>query len=215
MIDGTYSMLYIDAGNGFFPVGNLVSNSFSEDVDTIDSTTRDNAGWKTQTLTNQSYSLEFDGIVQSTPSLSGASHKIDFYKIRELKRTKQIVDWKIEDATSYLKEGGKAQIISLSNESNIDNFVTFSATLQGYGSPNNNLFQFQVTTSNFGTSNSNQFSLPLTSYFTDNITVDWGDNSTSTITSYNQTEVTHTYTAAGTYDIKIVGESQQDGNLIM
>ena len=67
------------------------------------------------------------------------------------------------------------------------------------------LFQFQVTTSNTGTSNNDQFSLPLTSGFTDNIKVYWGDNSTSTITSYNQTEVTHTYTAAGTYDIKIVG----------
>jgi len=66
-------------------------------------------------------------------------------------------------------------------------------------------FEFQVNTSNAGTSNSNQFSLPLTSAFTDNITVYWGDNSTSTITSYNQTEVTHTYTAAGTYTIRILG----------
>ena len=205
MIDGTYSILYFDVGFGFFPVGNLASNSFSEDIDTIDSTTRDNGGWKTQTLTNQSYSLDFEGIVQSTPSLSGASHKIDFYKIRELKRTKQIIDWKIEDATSYFKERGKAQMISLSNASNINEFVTFSATLQGYGSPNNNFFEFQVITSNAGTSNSNQFSLPLTSAFTGNISVDWGDGTSSNITSYNQAEVTHTYGAAGTFTIKILG----------
>ena len=204
MIDGTYSILYIDAGNGFFPVGNLVSNSFSEDVDTIDSTTRDNAGWKTQTLTNQSYNIDFSGVVSNVASAS----KINYKTIRDLKRNREIIKWKIEDNQLNVEEG-KAQITSLSNESNIDEFVTFSASLQGYGSPNNNnnntFFQFQVTTSNAGTSNNDQFSLPLTSAFTGNITVDWGDNSTSTITSYNQSEVTHTYAASGTYTIKIQG----------
>ena len=155
MIDGTYNILYIDAGDGFFPVGNLVSNSLNESIDTIDSTTRDNAGWKTQTLTNQSYNIDFSGIVSNVASAS----KINYKTIRDLKRNREIIKWKIEDNQSNVEEG-KAQITSLSNESNIDEFITFSATLQGYGSPNNNLFEFQVTTSNAGTSNNDQFSLP-------------------------------------------------------
>ena len=200
MIDGTYNILYIDAGSGFFPVGNLVSNSFSEDIDTIDSTTRDNGGWKTQTLTNQSYKLDFNGIVSNVASAS----KINYNTIRDLKRNRQIIDWKTQDNQSNIEQG-KAQITSLSNEANIDEFVTFSASLQGYGSLATNYFQFQVTTSNAGTSNSNQFSLPLTSAFTGNINVDWGDTTNSNITSYNQGEVTHTYTASGTYTIRILG----------
>ena len=119
MIEGTYNILYIDAGNGFFPVGNLVSNSFSEDIDTIDSTTRDNAGWKTQTLTNQSYRIEFNGIVSNVASAS----KINYKTIRDLKRNRQIIDWKTQDNQLNVEEG-KAQITSLSNESNIDEFVT-------------------------------------------------------------------------------------------
>ena len=200
MIDGTYSILYIDAGNGYYPVGNLVSNSFSEDVDTIDSTTRDNAGWKTQTLTNQSYNIDFSGIVSNVTSAS----KINYNTIRDLKRNRQIIDWKIEDNQLNI-ERGKAQITSLSNEANIDEFVTFSASLQGYGSLVTNYFKFQVTTSNTGTSNNDQFSLPLTSGFTDNIKVYWGDDTSSNITSYNQSEVTHTYPTAGSYIIKIEG----------
>jgi TP901-1 family phage major tail protein len=200
MIDGTYSILYFDVGSGFFPVGNLVSNSFSEDIDTIDSTTRDNAGWKTQTLTNQSYKLDFNGIVSNVASAS----KINYKTIRDLKRNREIIDWKIQDNQSNIEQG-RAQITSLSNEANIDEFVTFSASMQGYGSLSTNYFKFQVTTSNAGTSNSNQFSLPLTSAFTGNISVDWGDATTSNITSYNQAEVTHTYATAGTYTIKILG----------
>ena len=78
---------------------------------------------------------------------------------------------------------------------------TFSTFFLNY----NNLFEFQVTTSNAGTSNNDQFSLPLVSAFTNNITVYWGDGTNSIITSYNQSEVTHTYPTAGTYTIKILG----------
>jgi len=90
------------------------------------------------------------------------------------------------------KEEQTAPFISTSN---------FSA----FFTNNSSFFEFQVTTSNAGTSNSNQFSLPLTSAFTGNISVDWGDNTTSGITSYNQAETTHTYATAGTFTIKILG----------
>jgi len=41
-----------------------------------------------------------------------------------------------------------------------------------------------------------------------NATVNWGDGSSDTITSYNQQEVTHTYTSAGQYEISIEGTLQ-------
>ena len=65
-------------------------------------------------------------------------------------------------------------------------------------------FRFTVKTDNAGTSNNDQFTLPLDSTFS-SITakVDWGDGNTDDITTYNQSEVTHTYSSAGTYTIKI------------
>tara|TARA_R100001510_G_C7632698_1_gene191304 strand:- start:181 stop:1023 length:843 start_codon:yes stop_codon:yes gene_type:complete len=65
-------------------------------------------------------------------------------------------------------------------------------------------FRFTIKTDNAGTSNNDQFTLPLDSSFS-SITakVDWGDGNTDDITTYNQSEVTHTYSSAGTYTIKI------------
>jgi surface protein len=59
-----------------------------------------------------------------------------------------------------------------------------------------------------GSSNSNQIKLPLDpggSYF---FTVDWGDGTNSTITSYYLPDVTHTYATAGTFTITIDGVIQ-------
>jgi hypothetical protein len=44
-----------------------------------------------------------------------------------------LINWKIED--KYSTESGQGQIISLSSEANIDEFVQFSASLIGYGKP--------------------------------------------------------------------------------
>lgn len=64
---------------------------------------------------------------------------------------------------------------------------------------------FKTDNTSTGSSNNNQVTLPLESSGTYNMVVDWGDGSKSTITAYNQAEVTHTYGAIGTYDIKITG----------
>tara|TARA_R110000782_G_C14716496_1_gene403728 strand:+ start:23 stop:973 length:951 start_codon:yes stop_codon:yes gene_type:complete len=67
-----------------------------------------------------------------------------------------------------------------------------------------NDFTFTIKTDNAGTSTSTQFKLPLVSSF-NGITsnVDWGDGTTDSITAFDQSEVTHTYSTAGTYEIKI------------
>ena len=56
-----------------------------------------------------------------------------------------------------------------------------------------------------GSSNSNQIKLPLESSGTYNFNVNWGDDSSNTITSWNQAEVTHTYSSEGEYKLKING----------
>jgi surface protein len=72
-------------------------------------------------------------------------------------------------------------------------------------SPCPNPFTFEVKTDNTGASNNDQFKLPLVSDGTINFNVDWGDSSSDTITAYNDAAVTHTYSAAGTYTIKMEG----------
>jgi len=47
--------------------------------------------------------------------------------------------------------------------------------------------------------------LPLVSSGTLNAVVNWGDGTSSTITAWDQVEVTHTYPIAGLYDIRITG----------
>ena len=66
-------------------------------------------------------------------------------------------------------------------------------------------FAFTAKTDNTGVSTSTQFKLPLTTYTGLNIVVDWGDASTSTITSHTDPAVTHTYASASTYSISITG----------
>ena len=60
-------------------------------------------------------------------------------------------------------------------------------------------------TDNAGTSNNDQITLPLVSGGTYDFTVEWGDGSQDTITAHDQAEVTHTYSAAGTYTVEITG----------
>ena len=64
------------------------------------------------------------------------------------------------------------------------------------------VFEIQTTTAN------ETFTLPFRSGFTYNVDVDWGDSSSDTITSYNQTEATHTYATAGTYTITMSGTAE-------
>jgi surface protein len=73
-----------------------------------------------------------------------------------------------------------------------------------------NQFVFTIDTENTssGSSLNTQFTMPLVSSGSYNATVNWGDGSSDTITSYNQSEVTHTYSSAGQYEVSIEGTLQ-------
>jgi len=66
---------------------------------------------------------------------------------------------------------------------------------------------FTINTNNteVGSSNSNQYRLPLMSTGTYSFTVNWGDGNSDTITTWNQTETTHTYASSGTYSVSMSG----------
>lgn len=60
-------------------------------------------------------------------------------------------------------------------------------------------------TDNTGSSNNDQITLPLITGETYSMTVDWGDDTTSEITSASDSDKTHTYDTAGTYTVRITG----------
>lgn len=73
--------------------------------------------------------------------------------------------------------------------------------------PLENVFQatWDTTRTTAGSSTSNQLNLPLTSSGTYDFTINWGDNTTSSISSSSQTERIHTYASSGTYTTKMWG----------
>ena len=86
--------------------------------------------------------------------------------------------------------------------------------MYGYGFRHNNrLFSGGATNPNFlmtiDTTNagsaSNTFILPAGNVGTYDAVIDWGDGSTSTITAFNDADLTHVYSVGGTYQISISG----------
>ena len=68
-------------------------------------------------------------------------------------------------------------------------------------------FEFTVDTRNTGTSNDNQFQLPLVNTaLTPNITVNWGDGITNSVTAWDDPNKLHTFPTDGEYTIKIYGD---------
>tara|TARA_B110000503_G_C6976289_1_gene341286 strand:- start:278 stop:739 length:462 start_codon:yes stop_codon:yes gene_type:complete len=132
MIDGTYSLLYIKWEDEFLPIGCLTTDSFSEEVEMLDTTTRDNEGWKTSTPTNQSYNLSFDGIVENTNFNGGDFTKISLDRLRVLKRSRTLIEWKTQDENLTFVDSGSGYITSLSKTSNMEEFISFTCNIEGF-----------------------------------------------------------------------------------
>ncbi|MHA2248936.1 MAG: BspA family leucine-rich repeat surface protein [Candidatus Kariarchaeaceae archaeon] len=66
--------------------------------------------------------------------------------------------------------------------------------------------KWDTTLISSGSSQSDQIRLPIESSGTYNFVVDWGDGNTDLITTWDQAEVTHTYSSEGIYTVLIEGE---------
>jgi len=65
------------------------------------------------------------------------------------------------------------------------------------------VLQFDTTIA--GASGVGNLTIPAGNVGTYDAIIDWGDGTTSTITSYNDADLAHTYSSAGTYIVKITG----------
>ena len=134
---GNLKILYIEKTGGYVPIGCLTGHGFSEEVEMLDTTTRDNAGWSTSRPTNQSYNIDFDGLITDDLIISG---KITYKELRQLKRSRELLNWKIEDDNGNT-ETGQGYITSLSDTANINEYLSFSGSLLGYGKPSDPILE--------------------------------------------------------------------------
>jgi len=131
--NGSNKLLYIYVSGDYYPIGCLTSNSFSEQSDMLETTTRQNAGgWKTSIPTTQSYNISFSGLV-TTSDLSGTI--LTYKDLQDLKRNKTLINWKSNTENTGYSDFGMGYISSISNDAAIDENISFSAEIVGYGEP--------------------------------------------------------------------------------
>lgn len=132
---GQDRILYIKVLGNYLPIACLQDNPFSETSEFIDTTTRDNKGWSTSRPNMQSYTISFSGL-QVVTSVSGGNFSVVSYdKLKQLKRSKTLLEWKIEGETFPIIDYGKCYIQELSEATPVDEFLTFSGSLVGFGIP--------------------------------------------------------------------------------
>lgn len=132
---GEERILYIKINGNYLPIGCLTDNSFSESAETIDTTTRENNGWTTSRPTNQSYSIAFNGLQIITFIGANNNTHLSYDRLKELKRNRQLIEWKIQGTNFPLTDYGKAYITDISEATPVNDFITFSGTLTGFGQP--------------------------------------------------------------------------------
>lgn len=134
LIRGKESMFYIKKNDVFFPVACLTSSPISEDVEMIQTTTRENEGWVTDLPTNQSYTIDLSGLMVMDDSDSD-NEVLSYRELRAMKRNRDLIEWERRTRNGYYIDSGKAHIVSISDSDEADGFITFTATLRGFGKP--------------------------------------------------------------------------------
>lgn len=132
---GEDRLLYFKINGEYMPVGCLKGNSFDEGVEMQDTTTRDNKGWNSSIPLVQDYSFSFDGLQLNTTIAGGNFNIASYDKLKQLKRDKIKLDWKIQGSEYPVVDYGKCYISSLSEANNVGELISFSGNAIGFGKP--------------------------------------------------------------------------------
>lgn len=131
MIQGRESIFYIKHNGIFVPISCETSNSIDESTEMLGTTTRDNEGWATSIPTMQSYGIEVAGQVK----FESNSNMLSYFRLAEIKRSKQIVEWQRITLNGLYMDEGKGYITNISDSNEAEGFSTFSMSIVGYGKP--------------------------------------------------------------------------------
>lgn len=130
MINGSERILYILDEFGYMPLGCLTSNSFNETVDLLDTTTRISNGWKTSRPTSQSFTVDFEGV-----QILNQLDKVSYFELKHKKRNRELLQFKISNVDGTNVEVFKGYIKELGEAANVDELITFSGLIDGFGEP--------------------------------------------------------------------------------
>jgi len=134
-INGQDRILFLKVNGNWIPVGCLTDNHMDETAEFLDTTTRDNQGWTTSRPVLQSYSINFNGLQLNTTVAGGNFNAASYDKLKQLKRDKILLDWKIQGTIYPIVDYGQCYISQLSESNVIDEFLSFSGSMTGYGKP--------------------------------------------------------------------------------
>lgn len=131
--NGVYKILYIFKDTLYVPIGCLTSNSFSENSEMLETTTRENAGgWKTSIPTNQSYSISFSALA---PKDDNGGTILTYNDMVLLKRNKTLINWCTDSEIEGYSNIGRGYIKSISDSAEIDSFISYNGEIEGYSAP--------------------------------------------------------------------------------
>jgi hypothetical protein len=133
--NGEDRILYIKLTGSWLPVGCLTSNSISESAEMMPTTTRDNDGWVTSRPISQNYTVSFEGLQLNTTANFGTFTVASYDRLKLLKRSKTLLDWKIQGSIFPIVDYGKCYINELSEASAVGEFLSFSGSMVGFGIP--------------------------------------------------------------------------------
>ncbi|WP_185269271.1 phage tail tube protein [Chryseobacterium indologenes] len=133
-IKGEENLFYIKKNNNWVPAACLTSSPISEESETIKTTTRDNAGWSTDYPTNQTYTIQLSGMMIKD-DLDSGNNVVSYRELRSYKRNRTLIEWMRKTLSGYYVDSGKAHITSISDNDAVGEFISFNATLLGFGKP--------------------------------------------------------------------------------
>ena len=126
-IEGNLKIFHIKQDGVYVPVVCTTSHSFSEETEMFNTTTRANGKWATAKPNIQNYGIEVQGLADT----EGFSLRL----IRLLKRNELRIGWGIGSDPNNIEERGIGYITNVSADDPVNNFRSFSMTVQGYGDP--------------------------------------------------------------------------------
>lgn len=125
-------LFFINHENFWVPIGCETGHTLSEASSFIPTTTRDNGGWETDLPIGQSYTLSVDGIVIESEARDGI---LPYFYLRNLKRSNQLVEWRRVFLLDKHIDTGFAHITDISDTTTVNETVTFTMSLKGFGAP--------------------------------------------------------------------------------
>lgn len=145
MIIGAENILYIKIDDTFIPFACLTNNSFTEDVEMLETTTRANNGWKTSRPNAQSFSVSFEGLQINTTQSGGQTTKASYDRLKAIKRSRELQTFRIITSEGLFVEDFQGHITSIGEAAPVDDFLSFSGEILGWSEPTSSSLSGEYT----------------------------------------------------------------------